>query len=706
MNIAGILVRRDQLRIARERREDTELDLRIIGVDEDAARLRHENGPETAAQLRPHRDVLQVRIRRRDAPRRGHHLIELPMDAAIRLNIVQKPLRIGRVQLRKRTVIQDIRHDLVVLGELLKHIRRGRVTGLRLLAALHAELSEQDLPELLRRVDVELLARLRVDPRLQRLDAGPKLHAIVDERLLIDEDTGTLHIVQCIHERHLNLLIERPLLELLQLRENLLRTAERHDCTVRRHGARHRIRTAAVGVRVEARHLRAVACIGLVLRKRIRTMRTVLQIVTELLLRWQREAHEIAGEVLVAVAVLQRIDDVGREREVVHVALRREGTVIERLLQVHGVEPDAVLPGQRLQLRLPVEAVEMVAAVTVEREVELLPGNGEAGPALTRRVPEGDARHVRVVNLLEARQIQLLLRREVKARHIEALQERLQLQPLHKLEGVCIEHVLDAGVIVIEVDRGVNADGREGLRQRGTRPLIDQHLRGLRLPRNLELRVPGKCCLVRGFDGMVLRDDPLRGLRTEARHARDVIGGVAHQRLEVDELERRHAPLLHHIVRIVIVDRRHALRRLRKTDLDLLIRKLQEVAVTGDDRHLHALLLAALRDGAEQVIRLVAALHEERNVHRTQHLLHQRNLLVQLRRHRLPCPLIGVKHLMAECRLMHIEGHRQMIRLLLIQHLQKDIQETIDRVCMQSLRIRQLRNPVKRPGHDAVSIDQ
>ena len=435
-------------------------------------------------------------------------------------------------------------------------------------------------------------------------------------------------------------------------------------------------------------------------------MRSVLQIVTELLFGWQREAHEIAGEVLVAVAVLQRIDDVGREREVIDVALRREGTVIERLLQVHGVEPDALLPGQRTELCLPVEAVEMVASVTVKREVEILPGDGEAGLALTRRVPKGDARHVRVVDLLEARQIQLLLRREVEARHIEALQERLQLQPLHKLEGVCIEHVLDAGVIVIEVDRGVNADGREGLRQRGTLPLIDQHLRSLRLPRHLKLRVAGKCCLVCGFDRMILRDDPLRRLRTEARHARDVVGGVAHQRLQVDELERRHAPLLHHILRIVVIDRRHALRRFRQADLDLLIRELQEVAVTGDDRHLHALLLAALRDGTEQVIRLVAALHEERNVHRAKHLLHQRNLLVQLRRHRLPRPLVGIKHLMAEGRLMHIEGHRQMIRLLLIQHLQKDIQETIDRVRMQPLRIRQLRDPVKRPGHDAVSIDQ
>ena len=93
-------------------------------------------------------------------------------------------------------------------------------------------------------------------------------------------------------------------------------------------------------------------------------------------------------------------------------------------------------------------------------------------------------------------------------------------------------------------------------------------------------------------------------------------------------------------------------------------------------------------------------------MHRPKHLLHQRDLLVQLRRHRLPRPLIGVKHLMAEGRLVHIEGHRQMIRLLLIQHLQKDIQETIDRIRMLPLRIRQLRDPVKRPGHDAVSIDQ
>ena len=125
MNIARILIRCDQLRITRERCKDTELDLRIVGVDEDAAWLRHENGAEASTKLRTHRDVLQVRIRRRDTARRRHHLIKLPMDAAIRLNKVQKPLRIGRVQLRKRTVVQDIRHDLVVLGELLKHIRRG-----------------------------------------------------------------------------------------------------------------------------------------------------------------------------------------------------------------------------------------------------------------------------------------------------------------------------------------------------------------------------------------------------------------------------------------------------------------------------------------------------------------------------------------------------------------------------------------------------
>ena len=61
-------------------------------------------------------------------------------------------------------------------------------------------------------------------------------------------------------------------------------------------------------------------------------MRSILQIVTELLLRWQREAHEITGEVLVAVAVLQRIDDIRREREVIDRAIRHEGTMVERLL--------------------------------------------------------------------------------------------------------------------------------------------------------------------------------------------------------------------------------------------------------------------------------------------------------------------------------------------------------------------------------------
>ena len=57
----------------------------------------------------------------------------------------------------------------------------------------------------------------------------------------------------------------------------------------------------------------------------------------------------------------------------------------------------------------------MVAAVTGQREVKVFPGDGETGLALTRRVPEGNARQVRVVDLLEARQIKLLLRREVEA---------------------------------------------------------------------------------------------------------------------------------------------------------------------------------------------------------------------------------------------------------------------------------------------------
>ena len=61
---------------------------------------------------------------------------------------------------------------------------------------------------------------------------------------------------------------------------------------------------------------------------------------------------------------------------------------------------------------------------------------------------------------------------------------------------------------------------------------------------------------------------------------------------------------------------------------------------------------------------------------------------------------------MPERRRVDIECHRQILRLFLFQYLKHNVQKSIDRIGMQSLRIRQVRETIKRPVQNTVSINQ
>ena len=91
------------------------------------------------------------------------------------------------------------------VAELLEHARVGRELSLgRLLPGLQAELLVQDLPQLRRRVEVELLAGLRVDLGLQRrhavADRLPHLLEVVD----VEPDAARLHAGEHRRERQLD----------------------------------------------------------------------------------------------------------------------------------------------------------------------------------------------------------------------------------------------------------------------------------------------------------------------------------------------------------------------------------------------------------------------------------------------------------------------------------------------------------------------
>ena len=200
------------------------------------------------------------------------------------------------------------------------------------------------------------------------------------------------------------------------------------------------------------------------------------------------------------------------------------------------------------------------------------------------------------------------------------------------------------------------------------------------------------------FDAVIMLDDPLRRLRPHAGHAGDVVAAVAHQSLQVDKLLRGNAPLHLHLCRGVPRGLGLSLHGLRQRNPDMRIRQLQKVPVAGNDGHLMARCLHALRHGAENVIRLIALQCQNGNVHALQQLLHQRHLLQQLRRHGLSRALVAVKHFVSEGRLRQIKGHRQVIRAFLLQHLQQNVHKAEDAVDVLSLGIAELRYAVEGPG--------
>ena len=89
----------DQSGILREVRDAPQLDLVVVGYQEVAAFGRHEGPPELLAQLGAHRDVVQVRAVRGDAPGPGHGLPERRVDAAVGLDLGEQALPVGGAEL-------------------------------------------------------------------------------------------------------------------------------------------------------------------------------------------------------------------------------------------------------------------------------------------------------------------------------------------------------------------------------------------------------------------------------------------------------------------------------------------------------------------------------------------------------------------------------------------------------------------------------
>jgi hypothetical protein len=114
------------------------------------------------------------------------------------------------------------------------------------------------------------------------------------------------------------------------------------------------------------------------------------------------------------------------------------------------------------------------------------------------------------------------------------------------------------------------------------------------------------------------------GLAADARHARDVVYGVTHERKEVGHALRHHAEALGNVV-VPVADVRHRVPvHVRRPD------QLGQVLVPAHDSHRHADRARAHRERADDVVRLVARARELRDAQHATELAAQRELPPQL----------------------------------------------------------------------------
>ncbi len=205
---------------------------------------------------------------------------------------------------------------------------------------------------------------------------------------------------------------------------------------------------------------------------------------------------------------------------------------------------------------------------------------------------------------------------------------------------------------------------------------------------------------------MILRDQIDCCLRTDLRHARNIVRRIPLQRLDLNEFGRCYMQRLQNITRIIILDRRLPFFRLRNTDLNMFIRNLQKVTVAGNQRDFHSQLLRLFRERPENIIRLKAGLLGDPDSHGFQDFLDKRNLTAQLLRHRMSRAFVLRVYLMAESRRMHIKSNSKIVRLLLIKDFEHDIKKAVDCASVHARGICKVRHSVECPVQNTVSVNQ
>ena len=637
--------------------EDAQLDLAVVGVHQHAAGSCHKVGAQLAAQLGADRDVLQVGIVGRKPSGAGFGLVEAGVDAAVLADDLQKPFHIGRVQLLVGAELQDVLYQRV-LPQGFQRFGVGGPAPLRFFAVGQTHGIKQHFAQLLCAVWVEAdAAGFQMDAGEHLLQLRAQLHAELLDAVSVYQHADAGHIGQNLCQRKFDLLIERILAALGDLGFHFGKQVGKTPC-VRVIGA-----GKGGGSLVDGDQHADLIFGG----------RSIQQIGCQLAVPLDAAApaarsHGFGVEGGRAKHI-QRHVCVVQQAEKVGVFQRIDGSAL------YGV------PAFGLQ--------DHIADT-------LLAHDGRAGRH--QIVPGGGQRQCADLGLRKVGSL-FFPHSGRDAVQTEAGNKGLQLKLLHQAHGFGFAAFADLVGTLGSVDGGIGADGAEGVAQFSHRPFFQQVLSLL----GLDARVVD--VLIHALQRAEVLHKGEGAFFTNALYAGDVVRGVAHQALHLNELLWRDAVFLADGIHI----HGHGLAAPQGGGCQQygggVADQLQAVPVSCGEE---AVVLPGSAGGcqrAENVVRLPAFGGDDAVAKVAQNLFQHRHLLRQLFGHAVAGSLVAFIHFVTERGGFQVKSHSHLVGFALSEQGVQDIQKTKNGVGIAAVLGGQQLDAKKSTVGDAVAVD-
>ena len=626
--------------VAGDVRQNAQLDLAVIGVHQRAAAVRHKVTPQPAAQLGADGDVLQIGLGGADAPGAGLGLDKRRMDAPIRPDGLQKPLHIGGVQLLVGAVFQNVVHHRAVRAQALQCLGVGGIAALGLFAGRQTQLVKQRLAQLLGAVQVKGVAHLVIDAGQQGFQFPLQFHAEPADALSVHRKADALHVRQHAGQRQLHLIVQCC-----------------HTLFVQFLAQRFQQRGQHTGVgKLGAGKRRADAVLGGQRRDLVFAGGRVQQVGSQLAVKADGPAHAAGGQ----GPAVQRLCVKGPNL----------GTAVQQSGQKRVVQAK----DSRFRLRL--HRVPGTAAV--------LCGN------LRHKIPAVKGQRQGLGLHLGQRRFRLgsgLVQAPAFGQLVH-LQVGQQLGGVRRVAG-------GAGVGGgVGLDGRVLSDGSQHAAHLGLLPVVQQVFALLGLD-GLVVDV-----LVNARQAAKFLHKRKRRLFADARHAGDVVGTVAHQAFDFDQLGRGHAVffadgILVHRQRFAVGGQKHG---------GGFVHQLQTVPVAGGQQGGAALRLVGGGQRAQDIVGLPARLADLGKTQVGQQLFQHRHLLGQFLRHAVAGGLVAVVGVMAEGGGLLVPGDGDGVRLVGRKQVEQDVLEPVDGVGVSAVLGRQHLDAEERAVDQAVAV--